>query len=99
MADDNQPSNPALEELGIRLAARDKVTLSPEQRAGTIYKKLKEIYPDITNWDLVCFCAEFLGSQIEVYPWLEVNCVQQIARRVNAAHYMREEIPESGLNV
>lgn len=80
-----------------KILERDEEVPSPEVRAGIILEKLREVYPDINNWDLLCFCAEFLGSQIHAYPWLEEEAVKLIARRVNFAHYVFDEPPESGI--
>lgn len=84
-------------ELNQRINERDKVTPSPEERAGYILNLIKDNNNDITDWDIICFCSEYLGAMVINYNWLEVECIQLITRRVQTAHYTRDEIPESGV--
>lgn len=78
---------------------RDAETPAPEVRAGYIYKLLKEHGPELTNWDLLCFCSEYLASQLAVYDWLSPMSVRIITIRVMEAHYYRDDIPETGVKV
>ena len=43
-----------------------------------------------TNWDLICFCAEYLASQVGTLPWLEPPA-KWLIRLVYMAHYIRFE--------
>lgn len=86
-------------ELEQRISERDKLTPSPEVRAGYILNLIKDHNNDITNWDLLCFCSEYLGSQVLVYDWLDMNAVRAIVSTIQEAHYMRDDIPDSGVKL
>ena len=78
---------------------RDKETPSPGVRAGYILNLIKETDPDITNWDLLCFCIEYLGSQILIYDWLSHKASSDLIVQIYQAHYFRVEPPETGIKV
>lgn len=42
---------------------------SPSVRALKVWEYLQQ--SDFSTWDLVCFCAEYMGMISGTYPWLE----------------------------
>jgi hypothetical protein len=76
---------------------RDELTPSPEVRAKFVLDLLTAHGPKLTNWDLLCFCTEYLGSQVLIYSWLDEFKIRSLAQIVQEAHYLREEIPETGV--
>lgn len=47
--------------------------------------------PDLTDWDLVCFAAEYLGMMVNVHPWLEEDA-KHICSLVYTAHYLTPDV-------
>lgn len=97
MENDNRTSEREDKEYIRRIKDRDSLTPSPEERAGYVLNLIKDHNNKITNWDLLCFCTEFLGSQVLLYDWLDERAIKLITIRVQTAHYMRDEIPETGV--
>lgn len=84
-------------EWEARIEARDKRTPNPENRAGWIFRELKSKYPNLTNWDLLCFSAEFLASNVLVYEWLQKDIIKELLQRIYVAHYALDDIPDTGI--
>lgn len=82
-----------------RMDERDKETPSPEVRAGYVLNLIKDANNDITNWDLLCFAIEYLGSQVLVYDWLSAKAILLLNTEIYQAHYFRDEIPETGVKI
>ena len=72
------------------MAGQDIMVASPSERATIVYKKLQLMFgDDLTNWDLICFCVEYLGMMVEAFPWLNSNGVmKQLSTLVYTAHYL-----------
>lgn len=85
------------QELRDRIRERDELTPSPEIRAKFILDLIQDHNKELTNWDILCFCSEYLGSQVLIYEWLESELVQRIATRVQLAHYLNDELPDTGV--
>lgn len=79
------------QQLNERIIAVDELVPSPSVRARMIFGILHHSAQGqtLTDWDVVCFCAEFLGMITSVYPWLEDD-VRKIAKLVYTAHYLNE---------
>lgn len=73
-----------------RIAAVDEVIVSPSERATHIWTLLKAEHPDLTDWDVLCFAAEYMAMQSNVYMWLE-EPVKKVVGLVYLAHYMNPE--------
>jgi len=85
----DEPSKKSLKELREELVARvDKTKSSPSQRAALVYKILLE--SDLSNWDVVCFCAEYLGLMIETMPHIE-KLAKELSQLIYTQHYLMEE--------
>lgn len=61
----------------------------PSERAKRVYEYLASS-GKFTNWDLVCFGAEYIGSMVGSLPWLE-TAAKDLVRLVYLAHYIRFE--------
>lgn len=68
----------------------NKNTPAPDERAQFVMNVIKEHNDNITNWDLLCFCVEYMGAQALVYPWL-LEPAKQASRLVYMAHYLNHE--------
>lgn len=71
------------------IEAVDKVKESPDNRAMRVYNVLK-INSELTNWDIICFCSQFLASQIHALPWLKVP-VKHLSQLIYTQHYVMIE--------
>lgn len=61
----------------------------PAARTLKVYNYLADS-GQFTNWDLVCFCGEYLGSLVGSLPWL-TEPVKHLLRLIYMAHYVRFE--------
>lgn len=66
----------------------DKKLEAPEDRAKKVLDILKQ--HNLTTWDVMCFCSEWLGMMIPVWPWLEPMSVR-IAKLTQYAHYYKTD--------
>lgn len=66
-----------------------KDTNGPSDRAARILNHLRAA-GKFNNWDVLCFCVEYIGSQVGVMPWLE-DAARSLVRLVYMAHYVRFE--------
>lgn len=80
------------------IAAKDPRQPSPEERASVVWSLLRENFPDLTDWDLLCFAVEYMGSMSIQWPWLE-NVAKAAVSLVYTAHYeaMTDEATATGL--
>lgn len=70
----------------------DELTESPGARAQKVLIALRA-RPDISTWDVLCFCAEYLGMMLPAYPWLDKEA-REVARMVYLAHYVHFSGPQ-----
>jgi hypothetical protein len=68
----------------------DKKYMSPEERAREIYNILRKAAPNLTNWDLLCFCAEYTAFMAVANEWLKPYA-GPLARTIYTAHYLAGE--------
>lgn len=78
-------------ELEQQIVKTDHGTPSPGARAERVWAILREVAPELTDWDLVCFAANYLGWQSSNYLWL-VSDAKAICKLVYAAHYLNEGV-------
>lgn len=76
-------------EIESRMEEIDKLIKSPKDRALLIYSILRE-NPSLTTWDVMCFCAEWMGQMTAVWDWLE-EPAKAIAKSTYYIHYYRSE--------
>lgn len=70
-----------------RISAVNKLTASPDQRAYQVFNLLKNAHPEFDEWDILCFCNEFLtGLAGSKYEWLK-EPVRKLNSLVYTAHY------------
>lgn len=72
--------------VSARIKEIDSIIPSPQQRATKIFNLLRRTDPDLSQWDLLCFCAEFLGMQSQTFHWLE-EPAKRVAMLIYHAHY------------
>lgn len=61
----------------------------PGQRTARVYEYLVKA-DRFTNWDILCFCAEYVASMVGTLPWLEPPA-RWLIRLIYMAHYIRFE--------
>lgn len=83
----NSPPNTELDEQ-IRVV--DALTSSPSDRANRVWHLLETHDPDLTTWDVLCFCAEFVGLIAERYHWI-LPIAKRFTGLVYTAHYYGED--------
>lgn len=89
MAESNKSDEPrALTEEFIKKI--DALTRSPSQRAGIVWERLSLPTDRISNWDLICFCAETLGLMSSEFPWLK-QAAMMVSKIVYKAHYLNHD--------
>lgn len=76
---------------------KDLVTESPDKRAVRVFALLKERCPDLTQWDLLCFCAEYIGMQATTHQLLERGA-RDILGNLYSIHYLLD-IPKGSDDV
>jgi hypothetical protein len=74
------------EEWNQRIEYVDSLTPSPDDRARIVWNILAK-HEELSNWDIICFCIQYIALQSSTYTWL-----QEYARRLNSlvynAHYI-----------
>ena len=89
MAESNRNDEPrALTEEFVKKI--DELTRSPSQRAGVVWERLSLPTDSVSNWDLICFCAETLGLMSSEFPWLR-EAVMMVSKIVYKAHYINHD--------
>lgn len=73
--------------LKARLTELDASYPSPDERARVVWEILRSKAPDLTDWDVVCFAANYLGWQSQNFTWLEDDA-KKLCRMVYTAHYL-----------
>lgn len=71
-------------QLKEHIAVIDGKMASPEARALKVYEYLRQ--SEFTTWDILCFCANWLGIMSAVWPWVE-NPAKVLSQLVYKAHY------------
>lgn len=82
-----ESQNPRMER---RVEELDRLTPSPEDRAQVVYNTIKTHLPEATNWDVICFCINYLALSSLSYEWLK-DATMHLARQVYNAHYFKTE--------
>lgn len=85
--DGDNPNSRSREEIEAHMAHIDELMASPKHRALRIYNILRE-NPSLTTWDVMCFCAEWMGQMTAVWDWLEMPA-KAIAKSTYYIHYYR----------
>jgi len=77
-----------------RIAKIDAITASPEKRALRVYECIKRDSDAneqrLTNWDMICFCTEYLAQQAAAFGWL-TPLMKQLVGLIYYAHYYEGE--------
>src|SRR5690348_13384670 len=76
-------------ELNARIARIDAEQPSPSDRATRVWHLLQTYDPDLTTWDVLCFCAEFMGLVSQRYHWM-LPLSKRFVSLVYSAHYYDE---------
>lgn len=73
--------------IAERMKEVDSKILSPSQRAERILALVRRDQDNLPSvWDVVCFAAEYIGSQVATLPFLEDVAKEQLML-VYAFHY------------
>lgn len=77
---------------GIRklVEQKDRQIVSPDKRAQKVWEFIRAEKPEWTDWDLLCFCVEFIGYMSAKWPWLNPDA-KTLAAIVYQAHYMQND--------
>ena len=76
--------------ISSRVARLDSETPAPEERARVIWELIRSRFPDLTDWDLLCFCVNYIAMQSQQWNWLEAPA-KELNRLVYIAHYVLTE--------
>lgn len=69
----------------------DKTSPSPDVRAMYVLRELQGLDAVLTEWDIICFCVEYLGMVAsQSFPILMSNS-KALAKIVYMIHYQSEE--------
>jgi len=81
-------------ELDVGLIAKrvkeDESDSSPQKRAEKVLAALLSSGVQLSNLDVICFAAEYLGSQVSVAPWLE-RVAKETLWAVYATYYVLKD--------
>jgi hypothetical protein len=72
----------------------DQRIASPSERAKLVWDIIRTHAPELTDWDVICFSAEYLGMMVNVQPWLEIP-VKEVSKLVYTAHYLTPDVDVS----
>lgn len=72
------------------IADVDKNFPSPDERARHVYAILQKHAPELTDWDVVCFSANYLGWMATTWEWLRIPA-KHICNLIYTAHYLLAE--------
>jgi hypothetical protein len=76
-------------EFDQRIRDIDAKHPSPQQRAERVWRVISTNDPDLTTWDVLCFCAEFVALTCERYQWM-IPLAKKFVSLVYSAHYYDE---------
>jgi hypothetical protein len=83
-------------DINPRIQESDQISPSPEDRAAVVLAFIRQHMPDLTNWDLICFCSNYLAAESLSIQWLQPPA-KEITRLVYTAHYLDGRNIETGL--
>ena len=73
------------------LIARVKADSSPNSPEGRAKRVLEHLVKGaFTDWDVLCFTVEYIGSRVSFLPWL-MPAARDLTRALYLAHYVRFE--------
>ena len=83
MDDTTEQNGTTIAEL---MKGRDKIVASPQIRANKIWELLRDTKPRPRQWDIICFCVEYL-----ILTAYELNIIQpattHLLRQIYTIHY------------
>lgn len=79
-------------DISKQLEEVDKQYPSPTERAHEIWSIISATPALIekTDWDILCFCVEYVAMQSQNWRWLE-DSAKELNRIVYTAHYLSSE--------
>lgn len=60
---------------------------TPEERAKYIHAEFQKHFPQLTTWDMVCFCTEYLAYMVSILPAMEED-MKKLVRTLYFTHYI-----------
>lgn len=81
-------------ELDARIRDVDSRKDSPQQRAERVWRVISLNDPDLTTWDVLCFCAEFTALTAQRYQWI-LPLAKRFVSLIYSAHYYDEDRADS----
>lgn len=86
--DPNRHSTPQPATLEQWMNEIDKTLASPKSRAGRVNQVLIDSGEDLTQWDLACFGAEFVGAMaLGLQDEDFLTAAKTLLRRLYTLHY------------
>ena len=73
-----------------QMAEIDASYPSPTQNAEHVFALLRTEHPELSNWELLCFAAMYIGLVGDDYPWLKMPAMA-INRLLHILHYKYPE--------
>jgi hypothetical protein len=77
-------------QLEARMKVVDGLMPSPEERAEVVWTLLRSHFPDLTDWDILCFATQYIAMQSAQWTWL-LEPAKELSNLVHTAHYMMNE--------
>jgi hypothetical protein len=77
-------------EFDARIRDVDSKKDSPTQRAERVWRVISTYDPDLTTWDVLCFCAEFSALIAQRYHWI-LPVAKRFVSLIYSAHYYDED--------
>ena len=88
MKNDEQPSRITISHE--QMEEIDAKYPSPTQNAELVFNLLRIEHPELSNWELLCFAAMYIGLVGDEYPWLKMPAMA-INRLLHILHYKYPE--------
>ena len=60
---------------------------APSELAEEFWIRLQQALPEEDDWNLLCFCIEYLAMRVQQDSWLPLDIIKQLTRLLYIAHY------------
>ncbi len=65
----------------------DGLVDSPVTRAEKVWELIQSNLPNLEDWDLLCFCVQYIAMRSMNEMWLERKAIRELNRLIHVAHY------------
>lgn len=77
-------------QLSKLISEVDREFASPEERAEKVWKAIYPIVKDFSDWDMLCFCGNWIVLMSARWPFIKFPAVD-LNKLIYSAHYQDRE--------